>query len=175
MGTVEVCLGLGSNVGDREANLRNALHLLSQTVAIETTSSLYDTKPWGYEDQPRFLNAVCLGRTSLSPQHLLEEIKSIERRMGRELIFSGGPRLIDVDILFYGGEIVREMGLEIPHSRLGERAFVLVPLAEIAPDWVHPLLNIKVSEILRRLAGTDEVIEGVDRWAAPISVEGLER
>ena len=173
MGGVEVCLGLGSNVGDREANLRIALGLLNQTVAIETTSSLYDTKPWGYEDQPRFLNAVCLGRTSLSPQRLLDEIKSVEGRMGRELIFAGGPRLIDVDILFYGREIVREEGLEVPHPRLEERAFVLVPLAEIAPDWVHPLLNIDVAEILRRLAGAGEGVEGVDLWAAPISIEGL--
>ena len=170
MGRIEVYLGLGSNVGDREANLRKALGLLGEHVAIETTSSLYDTEPWGYLDQPRFLNCVCLGWTSLSPLSLLEEIKSIEARMGREPTFAGGPRLIDVDILFYGQEIVREIGLDVPHPRLEERTFVLVPLVEMAPDCVHPLLNMKVSEVLRRLTHTDDSTQGVNLWAGPITV-----
>ena len=176
MGQVEGYLGLGSNLGNREDKLRKALDLVGESVAIERTSSLYDTAPWGYMDQPRFLNCACSGWTSLQPLSLLKELKEIERHLGREPGFANGPRLIDVDILFYGREIINEPGLEIPHPRLAERDFVLVPMAEIAPDCLHPVMKSRVSELLEQLAGAAgdavEVVRGVTLWAPPISVAG---
>lgn len=177
MGQVEVFLGLGSNLGNREDNLRRALDLVGERIAIERTSSLYDTAPWGYLDQPRFLNCACSGSTSLRPLPLLKELKGVERQLGREPGFANGPRLIDVDILFYGREIISEPSLEVPHPRLAERAFVLVPLAEIAPDCLHPVTKTRVSELLQWLAGgpgeaLDAVVQGVTLWAPPIPVGG---
>ena len=178
MGTLnKVYLGLGSNLGDREANLRHALELLGQSLSLERTSSLYDTDPWGYQDQPRFLNCVCEASTSLKPQALLALVKGVERAVGREPSFAAGPRLMDVDILFYGEQVVREPGLDIPHPRMEKRAFVLVPLAEIAPALLHPVLELKVVELLRKLMGDGRapgaLPEGVSFWATPILPEGL--
>ena len=170
-------MGLGSNLGDREANLRNALELLAGCVVLEKVSSLYDTEPWGYKDQPRFLNCVCQGRTALHPQDLLATIKIVERAAGREPTFSNGPRLIDVDILLYGQQLVRDPGLEIPHPRMAERAFVLAPLAEIAPDCLHPVLKLTAAELLGRVEDSQAVgaglLEPVRLWAAPIPVQPL--
>jgi 2-amino-4-hydroxy-6-hydroxymethyldihydropteridine diphosphokinase len=177
MGPVMVYLGLGSNLGDREANLRHALELLSEDITLERVSSIYDTDPWGYEDQPRFLNCVCGGGTSLSPRELLVMVKGVERAIGREPSFHNGPRTIDVDILLYGQQRVIEAGLEIPHPRLVERAFVLVPLAEIAGDHNHPVLGLTVNELLQSM-GTGEQSTGIQTggvrwWAPPISIQGL--
>ena len=185
MGPVRACLeqsemvylGLGSNLGDREANLCYALELLGKSIALEKTSSLYDTEPWGYENQPRFLNCVCVGRTSLKPQALLTAVKDVERALGRVPTFSNGPRLIDVDILFYGQQVIEQPGLEIPHPRMAERAFVLVPLGEIASAFLHPVLNLTVSELLWRVTGNrgdvGSLPKGVKLWGAPISVPRL--
>ena len=177
MGPVMVYLGLGSNLGDREANLRHALELLSGDITLERVSSIYDTDPWGYEDQPRFLNCVCGGWTPLSPSELLAMVKGVEKTVGREPSFPNGPRTIDVDILFYGGRRVVEAGLEIPHPRLAERAFVLVPLAEIAGDQYHPVLRLTVKELLRSMSAregpTGSPTGGVRWWAPPISIGGI--
>ena len=175
MGPVMVYLGLGSNLGDREANLRHALELLSEDITLERVSSIYDTDPWGYEDQPRFLNCVCGGWTSLSPRGLLTMVKGVERTIGREPSFPNGPRTIDVDILFYEQQRVIEAGLEIPHPRLAERAFVLIPLAEIAGDHDHPVLRLTVKELLQNIEAGEQstgiLSGGVRWWAPPMSIQ----
>jgi 2-amino-4-hydroxy-6-hydroxymethyldihydropteridine diphosphokinase len=133
---VEIGLGLGSNIGDKPANIRRALDLLEarKTVEIVAISSIYRTAPWGYLDQDAFANACALARTRLSPAALLAEAKAIEAEMGREKTIRWGPRLIDIDILFYGDLPLAQPDLILPHKELFNRAFVLVPLAEIAPE-----------------------------------------
>ena len=143
-----VYLGLGSNLGDREANLSQALRLLGQRgVWVDRVSSIYETEPVGYLEQPRFLNAVCRVSTELGPEELLSLAKEVEGLLGRRPSFPNAPRPIDVDILFYEDLVMESPELTIPHPRLAERAFVLVPLAEIAPDLVHPALGIEVREL----------------------------
>ena len=173
MGEVKVYLGLGSNLGDRDANLRRALELLAKGMVLDETSSLYDTEPVGHKNQPRFLNCACGGWTSLLPADLLALVKDVEREVGREPTFSGGPRVADVDILFYGQAVVEEPGLEVPHPRLVQRAFVLVPLAEIAGGYRHPVLGLTVTELLQWIRLSPEAIDGVKLWSAPIPVAGL--
>ncbi len=144
----KVYLGLGGNLGDREANLRKATQLIDLKVGkVLTTSSLYETKAWGIENQPDFLNQVLLVETALSPQLTLQTILNIELEMGRIRRQKWHTRLIDIDILFYKNWIVREANLIIPHSFLQARNFVLAPLFEIAPDLIHPLLQKTVSEL----------------------------
>ena len=122
-------------------------------------SSVYETKPWGYADQPSFLNMVCRVDTDLSPQELLGEAQEVERILGRAPTFRYGPRVVDVDILLYGNRVVDTQDLRVPHPHLGERAFVLVPLAEIAPELVHPELGVSIRELLERLPAAE--LEGV--------------
>ncbi len=136
-----IFLGLGSNLGDRAANLCIAKEKLSSQGKIVSESPIYVTPPWGFEDQPDFLNQVIQVTTTLEPAPLLDFVKEIEEEMGREATFRYGPRLIDLDILFYGQRVIKEDNLQIPHPRLHERAFVLVPLNDIAPDFVHPVLE----------------------------------
>lgn len=155
-----VYLGLGSNLGDREGNIKRALELLSQKVKIEKLSSLYETEPMGYLSQPLFLNAVCQALTELSPEELLEFVKEIERRIGREPSFPNAPRPIDIDILFYEGEIINLPHLIIPHPRLKERAFVLVPLAEISPHFIHPQGGERIIDLLNKVEQ-----KGVKKWS----------
>jgi len=157
---VEAYLGLGSNLGDREQNLARAIDLLAQRVKIEKSSSLYVTEPVDYGDQPLFLNAVCRIQTSLTPDDLLGLAKRIEAALGRKPSFRNGPRPIDIDILFYGDSVVDLPHLTIPHPRLPERAFALVPLAEIAPNLVHPLSGQTVKEMVAQLKD----VNGVRKW-----------
>jgi len=144
------------------ANLNEAVALLSQKVNIEKVSSVYETEPIGYKEQPLFLNMVCQISTVLSPWELLRFVKDIEGEMGRVQSFSNSPRLIDIDILFYDREVIKNDELTIPHSRLAKRAFVLIPLAEIAPQLIHPELDREISE----LAGVVEGREGVQKWTS---------
>lgn len=154
-------LGLGSNMGDRQGNLERAIDLLSQRLKVTSVSSIYDTEPVGDINQPRFLNLVCQVNTRLAPEALLALAKGIESKLGRTGK-SGAPRPIDIDILFYGDQVMNMPGLAIPHPRLAERAFVLVPLAEIAPDFSHPVSGKKVSELLTEVTET----QGVLRWGS---------
>ncbi len=144
-------------MGDREENLRQALRELRSVVVVEAVSSLYESEPVGYRDQPWFLNAVCRGRTDLEPAALLEAVKKIERDLGRQEGPRFGPRPVDVDILFYDDLVLDTPSLQIPHPRMAERAFVLVPLAEVAPSLVHPLTGDTVAEMLADLRQHEEV------------------
>ena len=155
-----VYLGLGSNLGDREKNLGRALERLAEKVTVERVSSLYETEPVGYREQSLFLNAVCQCRTHLTAGELFDFVKGIEGDMGREPSFPNGPRLIDIDILFYGDADMEGPELVIPHPRLAQRAFVLIPLAEIAPDLVHPVRGRTAAEMAQAVEGR----EGVRRW-----------
>ena len=152
-----VYLALGSNLGDREINLRTALGRLSAFVQITLRSSIYETEPVGVREQPWFLNMVIGGTTTLSPVDLLRLAKKIENEMGRAEGIRFGPRPIDIDILFYDRLIELSPALTIPHPRLHERAFVLTPLAEIAPNFVHPRLRVRVRDLLASLPSPDLV------------------
>lgn len=153
----QVYFSLGSNLGDRAQNLAEALHGLRARVALTRVSAVYETAPVGYAQQPDFLNIACVGETTLKPAALLRFVKQIEQRLGRQATFRFGPRLIDVDILLYDDLLLDTPTLTIPHPRLAERAFVLAPLAEIAPNVVHPGLQRTAAELLAAVSAQQVV------------------
>lgn len=157
---VTVYLCLGSNMGNRQRNLDQAIDLLSKRFKMGLISSIYDTEPVDNVDQPRFLNLVCQVFTRLAPEDLLLLAKGIEMKLGRPRNTSNAPRPIDIDILFYGDQTFQSKDLVIPHPRLTERAFVLVPLDEIAPDLVHPEREKTVRQLLQEVTET----QGVLKW-----------
>lgn len=152
-----VYLSLGSNLGNREENLRAAIDWLEVCMDVTRLSSLYETEPVGVRGQPDFLNLALAGRTQLTPRDLLTCVKEIERRVGRRPSRRWGPRVVDVDILLFGDLVIETPDLVIPHAEMLSRAFVLVPLAEIAPGVEHPVLKVPIPELLRRAPGRDTV------------------
>lgn len=144
-----VILGIGSNDGDRVRQIERALGQLIMHLNLERISSIYESEPMGLRDQPWFLNLVCMGTTRLKPWDLLEFLHTVEDKLGRKRGGERfGPRTIDIDILAYDERVMEEADLEIPHPRMGERAFVLQPLAEIAPEWQHPVTGQTADEML---------------------------
>lgn len=154
-----VYLALGSNVGERATHLQTALAAMPPKVRPLVQSPIYETPPWGYAEQPAFLNMVIQAETELPPLELLKFLKALEVEVGRTPSFRYGPRQIDLDILFYDDLVLETPELSLPHPRLHERAFVLVPLADVAPSLCHPLLHQTVTEML---AGVNSV--GIVRW-----------
>lgn len=187
MERVTVFLGLGSNLGSREDNLAQAIRLLASParsahrpakdgaarheirseIRIARVSSVYQTAPWGYADQPDFLNCVVEAQTTLSPGELLEQTQAVENSLGRQPSVRYGPRRIDVDILLYDGRIIDQPGLQVPHPRLHQRAFVLAPLAELCPHLEHPVLKASIEALASQVDGR----EGVSLWGPCPSVQ----
>lgn len=155
-----VYLALGSNLGDRLANLKQAIAALPPQMEVTAKSSVYETPPWGYEDQPKFLNQVIKAKTYLDAEPLLKHLKRLEVALGRQESFPKGPRLIDMDILFYDDLVLNNASLIIPHPRLHERGFVLLPLMDISPELVHPVNKKSVREMV---AGCD--VRGIEKFA----------
>lgn len=153
-----VYLALGSNLGNRLENLKQAIAALTPQMEVKAKSQVYETPPWGYEDQPKFLNQALKANTYLDPEPLLKHLKRLEVALGRKESFPNGPRLIDMDLLFYDDLVVNKPSLVIPHPRLHERGFVLLPLMDIAPDLAHPVTKKTVREM-----------------AALCNVEGIEK
>ena len=144
-----IYLSLGSNLGDRAANLERAIEALSGIgVRVLRRSSTYETEPVDFHEQPWFLNCAVEAETLLEPRQLLDGLQAIESRLGSRKLVQRGPRIIDLDILFYEAAVIQEAGMEIPHPRLAERRFVLIPLAELAPGLRHPVLRKTAAELL---------------------------
>jgi len=147
-------IGIGSNLGKRKGNCKKAIGLLKeQHLTIIKQSSMIETEPWGREDQPAFINMAVSVKTTLQPATLLDLLKELETSMGRTATVRWGPRIIDLDILFYDDLVIEEPDLSIPHPHIEDRTFVLSPLAEIAPDLIHPVLNKSIKELLTECPG----------------------
>ncbi|RJQ20830.1 MAG: 2-amino-4-hydroxy-6-hydroxymethyldihydropteridine diphosphokinase [Nitrospiraceae bacterium] len=145
-------IGIGSNLGNREENCERAIRLLIENgITVTKRSSMIETEPWGVKEQPDFINMAVEAETSLGPEALLQELKKIEEEVGRLPTSHWGPRAIDLDILLYDDIVMKTPELEIPHPGISEREFVLRPLAEIAPDKVHPVLRRSIKSLLKEL------------------------
>ena len=173
MARLNVYLGLGSNLGNRLENISNGISMLSEQshIVVKDCSSIYETEPWGYSNQPDFLNCVIRVRTSHEPIRLLSLVQSIETLAGRQPSFRNGPRSLDIDILFYGDQVIslESPDLQIPHPRILERAFVLVPLLEIAPSLIHPTVGIEIQNL-----PTPYISEtAIRKWGIPIDLENF--
>lgn len=152
-------IGLGANLGDRLATLNDAIEHLATLCSVGHVSSVYETDPVGFADQPAFLNAAIALITQRAPQDVMSNLLHIERKLGRVRTFPNAPRAIDLDLLLVDDLVIDKQSLQVPHPRLHERSFVMVPLAEIAPYVMHPVLGVSVGDLLKRL----EPVSGVQR------------
>ncbi|MCA9925330.1 MAG: 2-amino-4-hydroxy-6-hydroxymethyldihydropteridine diphosphokinase [Anaerolineales bacterium] len=143
-----ILLGLGTNLGDRVQNLQQAIDALAASMKVTAVSPIYETPPWGVTDQPSFYNICLAVETDKTPKQLLSFIKNLEIELGREPTYRWGPRLIDIDLLFFGSRVIDEDALQVPHPRMQDRAFVLAPLAAIASEFVHPQTGQSVQAML---------------------------
>jgi len=161
----EVYLSLGSNLGDRALMLRQALSLLNRfsRLRVVKSSSIYETEPWDLTQQPKFLNIMAKIETALEPLELLYTVKTVELRLGRKTVRRWGPRCIDIDVILWGAKVLHTPTLTVPHERFRERAFVLTPFAELAPEAVDPETGLTVAVLAERIGAS-----GVTRVAAPI-------
>jgi len=148
--THTIYLSLGSNLGNRASNLKEAVSSLPPQITVKKRSNVYETPPWGYTEQDNFLNQVIMATTYLEPEPLLKHIKRLEVALGRKTTFRYGPRLIDIDILFYDDLVLDTPSLVIPHPHLHERGFVLLPMMDIAPDLMHPVQKKSIRELTAR-------------------------
>ena len=153
----DIYLGLGSNLGEKAARIEQAIDRIADSMTVRRVSSFYETAPVGLLDQDWFLNCAIEVETNRPPRELVSLLLRMELEMGRRRGIPGGPRTIDIDLLFYGKAVLDEEDLQAPHARLHERLFVLAPLTELCPDFVHPVLGVTVAEAARKLAGTQEV------------------
>lgn len=156
-----VVIALGSNLGDAKAHIHEAYAALGAFIDNLRLSPLYESQPMYYSDQPNFVNAVAAGVCDMAPIELLLRLKTLEKDIGRTEGFRNGPRVIDLDIVLYGMQIVDEPELVIPHPRMTERPFVMVPLADVMPDMVHPVMGLRADVIAGLLEYTDEVLREV--------------
>lgn len=147
----ETYIGLGSNLGNRVSNMMLGLDHIETLAERITVSSLYETSPVGFQGQPRFMNAVCRISTRLNPFTLMAQCKKIESQLGRSRSFPNAPRVIDIDILMHGHTVIHSPWLQIPHKSMVSRAFVLIPLAEIAPNLLHPVFKTSVKQLLEKI------------------------
>ena len=146
-------ISIGSNLGDREENCRQAINLIEKNgIVVKKQSRMYETEPWGIKDQPKFINMAIEAETDKKPEEIIRVLKKIEKEIGRTETTKWGPRVIDLDILFYDDLILKISGLEIPHPLLHEREFVLKPLCEIVPDKKHPVTGETVKEMFKNLS-----------------------
>ena len=152
-----VTIALGSNIGDRQKNLANAKKQIKKFVTIEKKSSIYETDPVDYENQDKFLNQVIIGKTKYSPQETLKKLQTIEKKMGRIKKITKGPRIIDLDILFFNSETLNTKNLIIPHPEIQNRRFILKPLTEISPNFIHPTLKKSIKELFNNLQSYKKV------------------
>lgn len=155
--THTVYLSLGTNLGDRAANLKQAITSLPPQMRVKAKSKVYETPPWGYTEQDAFLNQVVKVTTYLEPEPLLKHLKRLEVALGRKATFRYGPRLIDLDILFFDDLVYESPALTIPHPHVHERGFVLLPMMDIAPDHVHPVTKRSIREMIA-LCNTDGIV-----------------
>ncbi|MCX6665541.1 MAG: 2-amino-4-hydroxy-6-hydroxymethyldihydropteridine diphosphokinase [Euryarchaeota archaeon] len=159
-----VYLSLGSNMGDKEDNIRNALKLIEDVDEIKKVSPLYQTEPIGFKDQSYFLNCVIEVQTNSTPEQMLLFLKSIEQKLGRTNTVKNGPRTIDIDILLYDDFCIKNDDMVIPHPRLHERLFVLIPLMDVNPDVIHPLLKKTVRELFDAIQHEEMVTLYKNTW-----------
>lgn len=156
----EILIALGSNLGDRGGYLAKAIQKLEPEIHLLSESSIYETEPWGHKEQDPFLNQVIRAETALLPHAVLRKLKSIESELGREKTIRYGPRVIDLDLLFYDNLVLSTEALKIPHPQLAKRAFVLIPLKEIAPDFVHPQFDQTIRQLSQKISD-----KGVRKYA----------
>ena len=149
-----IFLGLGSNVGNKKQNLEKAIKKMGEKISMISVSKFYETEPWGYKDQDKFLNVAVSGKTKLTPMQLLNFVEQIEKEIGRIKRFKWGPREIDVDILFYDDFIYKNKFITIPHPFIQEREFVLKPLMDLDPNFVHPVFKKTVRQLCEKLSIT---------------------